>query len=453
HRIVDVHGRFAGPVSLALALLASFTFISAAVVPLSTQLHSQLTLRLSQKEERLRAQEAGRARDYMQAVRQVTADLNAQVVAHVNIRVQESMPPSYKRMLSDTRFQNQVDRINSGTSQLGKTLHQIDPEAARVLAMENARTQNLQDLSDQLPESSPDGRLPTSAPAHVTASQAAAARKWVKEDSGEDVFDLLEADNDQITLQMGTTFISSPFWKNIKTAFKGKFPFAEPMIDILSSTIGDQLQETIYEKVAPIVKDVVNRTGNARAQISAVAQNISAKVNVASMVRAHAEEIINVTAEREADLTRLTDGATQVSYYAQIVREKNKLVLESVIDPIGLEFSPAGGDLITRGDFDPALTAILNSSEPVQAEVVKELASLSQASDSELLQLWQSYNMRVDSGALDTGDVDASGEPIVTDPVSLKHNAAHVLQFLAPDLPGVVTSGDLNIANANCGCS
>jgi hypothetical protein len=37
-------------------------------------------------------------------------------------------------------------------------------------------------------------------------------------------------------------------------------------------------------------------------------------------------------------------------------------------------------------------------------------------------------------------------------PKTLKQNASHVIQYLAPDLPEIISQEDVNIANDNCGC-
>lgn len=85
---------------------------------------------------------------------------------------------------------------------------------------------------------------------------------------------------------------------------------------------------------------------------------------------------------------------------------------------------------------------------------MNRLVEISQLSDSELQALWKSYNLQIDpsTGYLVTNQVQG-GAQITMDPATLKHNAAHVIQFLAPSLPDVISSEDLDIANANCGCS
>lgn len=462
-QVVDFHGRYSGPVSVMLAILASFTFFSASFVPLSDQLHSQLVLRLSQRADQLRMQEAQNASDYKKAARQVAADLNAQVISGLSVRIQKSMPPTYRKMLPEAQFQAQVDKINAEAQQLGKSLRTIDPDAARDVDAENVRRQRLQDLPARLAEPSPDGSVQFSVPRDLTTSQAAAVRKWVKSDTGGDTVDLLNESGSAVMMQAGTTFVSARFWDNFKAVVKGHIPFAEPMVDILSSTVGDQLQEAVYERVAPIVRQIMVHPAEARARIYAAAQAIVSKVNISSLVSEYAPVATNLAVEREAELSSLMADVNSVAYQVKLVQqheelmrkiaqEQNDLVRKAVIDPVDIEANPFGSGFISPDDFGPALNGMLSSSESVQAGVVKRLVEISQYSDSELQALWKSYNLQIESGDLLTNQVEGMS-PIVMPPNTLKHNAAHVIKYLASDLPGVISSEDLAIANDNCGCS
>lgn len=453
---INIHGRYSGPISVMLAILASFTFISAAVVPLGGQLHSQLDLRLSQRAEQLRAQEARNARDYQRAAQRVTADINALVISRLDSRVQAAMPSSYRKLLSVDQFQNQVDKINGEVDQLGVSVRQIDPAAARAVAVENARANRMQDVPGQLVAPDPDRPLLFAAPSTLTSRQAAAARAWTESDTNDDAVNLITESDKSVTMQMGTVLVSDPLWNHARAAVKAWFPPAEPIVDVLSGTVGDQLQESVYEKIDPIMKQIINRSGNVQQQISAAASEISRKVNVSALVRDHDAEAVNVAAERQADLSQLSSSAIRVEHEvnAKIAEERDRLVRQAVIDPIDIEASPSGGGFITKDDFGPALGGTLDSSETVQAEVMNRLVEISQLSDSELQALWQSYNLQIDpsTGYLVTNQVEG-GAQITMDPATLKHNAAHVIQFLAPSLPDVISSEDLDIANANCGCS
>lgn len=397
NRIVEVHGRYSGSAAVTLATLASFTFLSSIAAPLGTQ---------------LRLQAVNNTRDYKYAVQKVTTDLDTQVISLLYEKIQAMMPASYRHVLSEVPFQEKVDSIREQRSLLPLPLSQSDPDAVRVLAAEKARTRRLQNLPDQSVIDAPRSQDPVDAPGGVTAGQAAAARDWARSDPAEDHIELASDSGKEVVLQAGTV-MSGPFWGKVRELVKDRFPLAEPMVDALSEVVGDKLQETVYEQVAPIVRQVMDRVGNVQARISSSAQDIVANVNITKLVRGHTADAVRLAARRRGMLVRLANAADRLENQADLV--EGVTVIESM------------------KDFDFGLSDVRQASTQMQIKVVNDLVAMAQASDQKLEEMMQAY--------------DVSGNPIV-----LKRNAAHAIQYLAPDLPTIITGEDLSIADANCGC-
>lgn len=350
-------------------------------------------------------------RDYKYAVQKVTTDLDTQVISLLQAKIQAAMPASYRHVLS-APFQERAASIREQSSLLPLPLGQSDPDAVRVLAAEKARTRRLQNLPGQSVIDAPRGPDPVAGRGDVTAGQAAAARDWARSDPADDHIELASDSGKEVVLQAGTV-VSGPFWSKIRALVKDRFPLADPVVDALSEVVGDKLQESVYEQVAPIIRQVMSRVGNVQARITSSAQDIVAKVNVTKLVRGHTADAMRLASRRRATLVRLTNAADWLEKQADLV--EGVAVIEGM------------------SDFDSGLSDVRLASTQMQIEVVDDLVAMAQASDQELEGMMQAYN--------------ASGDPIV-----LKRNAAHAIQYLAPDLPAIITGEDLSIADDNCGC-
>jgi hypothetical protein len=394
-RIAEVHGRYSGPAAVTLATLASFTFLVSVAAPLGTQ---------------FRLQAVEDTRDYRYAARAVLTELDNQAAAALAAGILAALPAGYRHVWSAAPLQQQVAAIRHQETLLPVPLSQSEPDAARVVASEEALIHRTRDLPAQSVVHADPAPDPAAAPGDVTGGQAAAGRDWARSSPAGVV--LLDDDGKDVVLQAGTV-VSGPVWDKVKELVKGRFPLAAPIVDVLSAAFGDQLQETLYQQVTPLVRQVMGGSGRARASIAATARRIVATVNVSALVRGHVADAARFAAERQAAVADLTDTATGLQHQVQLV-----------------------GGLIASADaagFEAARYQVTVANASVQKGVVSQLMGTIQASDDDLMRLMTAY--------------DVTGDPAV-----LRMNAARAIRHLSPDLPKTITGADLAVAEAHCGC-
>jgi len=106
-------------------------------------------------------------------------------------------------------------------------------------------------------------------------------------------------------LQLGNT-VSAPFWDKVKEQIRNQHPLFAPMVDALSDSVNTQLQDTLHQKVTPLVNEVFSKAGDVAGSITAAARNIADSVNIPKLIRRYAADASRITAQRRATLTQLT---------------------------------------------------------------------------------------------------------------------------------------------------
>jgi hypothetical protein len=202
--------------------------------------------------------------------------------------------------------------------------------------------------------------------------------------------------------------MSAPFWDKVKEQIRNQFPLAAPMVDALSESVNSQLQDTLHQKVAPLVNEVISKAGDVTRSITAAARNIADSVNIPKLIRRYAADASRITAQRRATVAKLGSIADQLQQRADIIE-----------------------GLATGLDFDASISKVLTLSPSLQSAVVSDLMAMIQSS-ADQTRMTQIYQQQYS---------------VEGDPATLQANAASAIETLAPSLPGIITPTDLSIAD------
>ncbi|MDM4720148.1 hypothetical protein QTQ03_11355 [Micromonospora sp. WMMA1363] len=385
--VAKAYGRWVGPVAATVATVASFTFLTTVPSALGTQ---------------LRLQAVARTDDYTFAAEKIEADLAAQVVSELYGQIKEEMPPDYQQALT-IRLPAQVVRTRQQADRLVVPLKESDPAAARRLAREESRIQQVRDLPDRSVVDAPRGSDPVDIPTDLTAGQAAAAREQAEAKPPDNHAEIINDSGKEILLQLEKV-ASEPGWSGLQDLVGSRFPLAAPMIDALADACDKQLQEVLRRKVPALVQQLMDKTTDIRSSIAAAAKDIVASVDVPRVVGDHVTDAARLAADRQATLAYLDGLEDRLKRRADIV--------DGLIRPTD------------DAEFGRNLNRVLGSSDkPLQTGVVDDLRRT----------------------MLNPGSPNRNATIV-------KHNAAVAIHSLGVRGLPMITKADIRAALPLCGC-